>query len=171
MIRNNIEHIKELIEEIDILIELLDIPIEEDPIREEDTTLKSILKNKEYKEDIVYNSKATFERGQKDFILVGEDHYQSTSDNMLYVNHRWIICESGGPVGNECEIEGSGVKVLRASSKVGKDIVLEFKKSKKIKKDFEDKLGINKKYMKQVEKEIEKFNAFIEGYIKYLREA
>ena len=133
MMRNSIEHIKDLIEEIDILIELLDIPIEEDP---KENPIKSKLINKEYEELSVYNSKAIFERGQKDFSLVGEDRYQSTSYKVHYVNHKGVMLESGGIVGNKCEIRGRGLKVLGESGLVGKDVVLEFKKSKKIKKGF-----------------------------------
>lgn len=128
---NNIEHLTDLIEEIDILLGLLVDPKEED-------TIKSKLKNKEYKELLVYNSKSPSESNQKDLILVGDNYYKATSDKMHYVNHRGSMCESGGIMGYKWGIRGRGVKVLGEVKEQVKDLSLEFKKSKKIKKVFED---------------------------------
>ena len=131
MMGNDTEHLNDLIDEIDILLGLLVEPKEEDPI-------KSKLYTKEYKEKIVYNSKSPSEKDQKDLILVGDNYYQSTSDKMHYVNHRGLMCESGGLVGIDWGFEGRGLKVLGESSKEVKDLPLELKKSKKSKKVFED---------------------------------
>lgn len=131
MIRNNIEPIKDLIEEIDILLGLLDDPIVK-------ILPDSLLYNKEYEEKMLYNRNPVCESDQKDFILVGKDSHKLTSDKIVYVNDDSELHQSGALMGCKWGLRGRGLKVLGESGLEGKDIVLVFKKSKKIKKGFFD---------------------------------
>jgi len=131
---NDVEHLNNLIEEIDILLGLLDVPIEDDLCKEEDTILKSLLNNKEYKEYIVYNSNTTFEKELKDLKIVGNCPYKQCLIIPFYVNQNIALCKSGALMGYKWGIWPRGVKVLRDKGLRGEDIPLEFKKSKKSKK-------------------------------------